>query len=70
MQSFSSRNDQIKETASGTAYVYLCMLMCTALIRAGITYIKMDNFNSDVLATDRPLGVFLILWYIKNGEIQ
>ena len=65
MQSFSSRNDQIKETASGTAYVYLCMLMCTALIRAGITYIKMDNFN---FRTFKLLGIFLILWYIKNVD--
>ena len=53
MQSFSSRNDQIKETASGTAYVYLCMLMCTALHKNG-------QFQfPDVLATDTHLESFL-----------
>ena len=30
--------------------------------------VKVDNFNPDVLGTERPIGVFFILWYIKNED--
>ena len=43
MQSFSSRNDQIKETASGTAYVYLCIMYAYVYLCIMYAYVYCIN---------------------------